>query len=48
MLLLREPGLPFCVSLVEQRKLVIQKDSLTPLRVWLLDGRLAFENGSFR
>lgn len=27
------PHLPFCVSLVEQRKLVIQKDSLVPFRV---------------
>lgn len=41
-------SLPFCVSLVEQRKLVIQKDSLVPFRVWLLDGRLALENGIFR
>lgn len=36
------------MSLVEQRKLVIQKDSLVPFRVWLLDGRFALENGSFR
>lgn len=43
-----ESSLPFCVSLVEQRKLVIQKDSLVPFSVWLLDGRLALENGSFR
>lgn len=36
------------MSLVEQRKLVIQKDSLGPFKVWLLDGRLALEKGSFR
>lgn len=41
-------SLPFCVNLVEQRKLVIQKDSLVPFKVWLLDGRLALENGIFR
>lgn len=36
------------MSLVEQRKLVIQKDSLVPFSVWLLEGRLALENGIFR
>lgn len=37
--------LPFWVSLVEQRKLVIQKDSLGPFRFWFW---LFLEKGSFR
>ena len=41
-------AVPFWVSLVEQRKEVIQKDSLVDFTAWLLPGRLALEKGSFR
>lgn len=41
--------LPFCVSLVEQRKDVIQKDSLVVFTAWLLfPTDIPFEKGSLR